>query len=207
MNPIEQLAGQVVGWLRAGYPGGIPPEDSVALLEVLRRKLTDGEIEIVAGKLAASSQEDEHIHPDSIRDMLRSHTLQTASEADVRRVSALLAAAGWPLAEVSEPDDPPTAPRVNPARRFVDWIRLGYPGGVPVQDYPPLLALLHRRLPDEEVDQICQALLMAGIVPAGRVDVGVEITKSVDDLPKPEEISRVLDRLQAVGWPVSEGDA
>jgi hypothetical protein len=34
---------------------------------------------------------------------------------------------------------------------IVDFLRVGYPEGVPQQDYIPLLALLRRQLSDEEV--------------------------------------------------------
>ncbi|HEY5484993.1 MAG TPA: DUF3349 domain-containing protein, partial [Propionibacteriaceae bacterium] len=31
---------RVVGWLRAGYPDGVPQQDYVALLGILHRQLT-----------------------------------------------------------------------------------------------------------------------------------------------------------------------
>ena len=36
---------------------------------------------------------------DNVRDMVRQHAFQSATDDDLRRVSALLAAAGWPLAD------------------------------------------------------------------------------------------------------------
>ncbi len=36
---------------------------------------------------------------------------------------------------------------------IVAWVRKGYPEGVPRQDYIPLLALLKRRMNDDELAQ------------------------------------------------------
>ena len=44
---------RVVSWLRAGYPGGVPTGDYVALLGVLRRRLSEAEIQAIAEELAA----------------------------------------------------------------------------------------------------------------------------------------------------------
>ena len=37
---------------------------------------------------------------------------------------------------------------------ILDWLREGYPAGVPPKDYIPLLALLRRRLTEDEVREI-----------------------------------------------------
>ena len=45
----RNVVSRVLDWLRAGYPDGVPQQDYVALLGILRRHLTDEEIvEIVA---------------------------------------------------------------------------------------------------------------------------------------------------------------
>lgn len=43
---------------------------------------------------------------------------------------------------------------------IVDWLRRGYPHGVPKQDYVPLLALLGRHLSAEEAADVVAALLV-----------------------------------------------
>ena len=85
----------------------------------------------------------------------------------------------------------------------LDWLREGYPAGVPPKDYIPLIALLRRRLTEQEVRE-----LAAGIVqesPDGDVtDIGVSITKLTDALPSDEEVARVEAHLtQHHGWPAS----
>ena len=91
-------------WLRAGYPTGVPRGDYVALLGLLRRKLTDEEIHKIAQDLADQSVlTADPISTRDIEDMINDAVLQNASETDVARVSARLAAGGWPLV------DPPNA--------------------------------------------------------------------------------------------------
>lgn len=91
---------RAVGWLRAGYPAGVPRQDYVALLGLLRRKLTEGEIRAIARDLADQVVgTDEPITTDDIERMIRTAALQPAGVDDVVRVSAHLAAGGWPLAD------------------------------------------------------------------------------------------------------------
>lgn len=92
---------------------------------------------------------------------------------------------------------------MSPAiQRVVDWLRAGYPEGVPERDYQPLMAILRRRMSDEEIEELGQALAHGGIIPADRVDVGVGITKTIDELPSIEETDRVIRHLRSQGWPV-----
>ncbi len=91
---------RILGWLRAGYPQGIPVRDYVALLGVLRRQLTDDDISAIATDLALQADaHDAAISADDIRAMVREHAFQSASPEDVTRVSAALARGGWPLSD------------------------------------------------------------------------------------------------------------
>jgi hypothetical protein len=65
--------------------------------------------------------------------------------------------------------------------RIVAYLRAAYPEGVPANDYVPLLALLRRRLSDDEV-----------------------LAVATDDLPSSEDTERVERRLVAAGWPVTD---
>jgi hypothetical protein len=90
--------------------------------------------------------------------------------------------------------------------RVLAFLRAGYPQGVPANDYLPLLALLRRRLSDDEVRAVATELMSAGPSPVEGADVGVEITKLTDELPSPEDTDRVERRLAAAGWPVADPD-
>ncbi|HEX5200534.1 DUF3349 domain-containing protein [Paractinoplanes rhizophilus] len=100
MSERSNFITRSVEWLRAGYPAGVPRQDYVALLGVLRRKLTEDEIRRVAKDLATQSLlSDDAISGDDIEQMISDSMLQEATPADVARVSAHLAAGGWPLAD------------------------------------------------------------------------------------------------------------
>ncbi len=90
--------------------------------------------------------------------------------------------------------------------RVVGFLRAGYPEGVPAHDYIPLLALLRRRLSDDEVMAVAAELTSDGsVTPIGGADVGVAITKLTDEMPSSEDTERVKQRLAAVGWPLTDG--
>lgn len=86
--------------------------------------------------------------------------------------------------------------------KIVAWITAGYPEGVPGPDRVPLLALLKRRLSDDEVTAVVRELLARGEF--DHVDIGVLITEITDELPQPEDIERVRARLAAQGWPLDD---
>ncbi|MCM4084109.1 DUF3349 domain-containing protein [Paractinoplanes hotanensis] len=91
---------RAVDWLRAGYPTGVPRQDYVALLGVLRRKLTEEEVRRIANDLAEQSLgSPDPINAQDIEAMINDAVLQQADAEDVVRVSARLAAGGWPLAD------------------------------------------------------------------------------------------------------------
>jgi hypothetical protein len=99
---------RAVEWLRAGYPTGVPRQDYVALLGVLRRKMTEEEVRKFAVDLAQQSAQagDDPIGTEDIEAMISSSMLQEATPEDVVRVSARLAAGGWPLVDPPAEDMP-----------------------------------------------------------------------------------------------------
>jgi hypothetical protein len=86
--------------------------------------------------------------------------------------------------------------------KIVAWITSGYPEGVPGPDRVPLFALLKPRLTDDEVKTVVRELLARGEF--DQVDIGVLITQLTDELPGPEDIERVRNRLAAKGWPLDD---
>ncbi|MDF8264900.1 DUF3349 domain-containing protein [Luteipulveratus flavus] len=216
--------GTVLGWLRAGYPDGVPPKDFHPLLAILTRTLQPPEVEQVLHQLdhdhGGAAITDEHILA-AIEDVKQA----PPSEDDVRVVAARLAAVGWPLANGSTrlsgaprtpaegtgvSDVPSAEDRPAVLRRVQEWLRAGYPEGVPSNDYVPLLALLRRRLSDDEVKQICRELIAAEggsngpRSPISAVDAQVLITKVTQEMPAESDINRVRSRLAAKGWPLED---
>ena len=86
--------------------------------------------------------------------------------------------------------------------KIVTWIKAGYPEGVPKPDQVPLFALLRRRLSDDEVKAVAQALIDRGEF--DHVDIGVLITEITDGLPAPDDVERVRSKLFAYGWPLDD---
>lgn len=86
--------------------------------------------------------------------------------------------------------------------KIVAWITSGYPEGVPGPDRVPLFALLKPRLTDDEIKTVVSALKELGEF--DDTDIGVLITQVTDELPQPEDVERVRQRLAAKGWPLDD---
>ena len=84
----------------------------------------------------------------------------------------------------------------------ISWLRAGYPEGIPPTDTFALLALLTRRLSNDEVKLVAQELIQRNQF--DKIDIGVLISKLTDELPSEEDIERVRARLAAKGWPLDD---
>ena len=94
--PLRPFLTSVVAWLRAGYPEGVPDVDYIPLFALLGSQLSENDVHAIAEELESESQPET---AEAIRKAIASVTDQTASDADVARVRARLAAGGWPLAK------------------------------------------------------------------------------------------------------------
>ena len=86
----------------------------------------------------------------------------------------------------------------------IGWLRAGYPDGIPVGDYVPLMVVLSRRLSTEEVREIATELSRSGAMPIDNVDIGTLITKVTDELPDESDVARVRAKLAVGGWPLAD---
>jgi endonuclease III len=100
-----------------------------------------------------------------------------------------------------------TAPSL--VKKVVNWLRAGYPGGVPGPDRVPLLALLRNTpLSEDQVKEVVREIAAAeSTAPAGhRIDHD-EIAEFIQDVAHhdagPENIQRVAAKLAAAGWPLA----
>ncbi|MEP7023008.1 MAG: DUF3349 domain-containing protein [Actinomycetota bacterium] len=100
---LPPFLSSVVGWLRAGYPEGVPNVDYVPLFALLASQLTDADVKAISEELQTSSDPDS---AQAIRDAIELITHEEPKESDVARVRSRLAGGGWPLAK---PEHAPTA--------------------------------------------------------------------------------------------------
>lgn len=95
-------------------------------------------------------------------------------------------------------------------RRVLDWLRAGYPGGVPGPDRVPLLALLRNTpLSENEIKEVIGEIVAAETsAPAGHVIDRDEIERFIEGVAHhdggPENVKRIADTLAAAGWKVEE---
>ncbi|MGV9826327.1 MULTISPECIES: DUF3349 domain-containing protein [unclassified Gordonia (in: high G+C Gram-positive bacteria)] len=92
-------------------------------------------------------------------------------------------------------------------KRIVDWLRAGYPNGVPENDFNPLIALLRRQLTEDEVTEVSGELIRESPPPPepiSKIDAGVKITRVTQELPHDADIDRVRAHLEALGWPFDD---
>lgn len=194
------LLGQILGWLRAGYPEGVPPKDYSPLLALLRRTLTEAEFDDVVAALELA--EPDRVRTSHIREAIASVTDVEPNEDEVRQVAARLAAAGWPLSDSARRlVDPPAEPDSGLLSQVLRWLRAGYPEGIPSADQVPLLALLTRRLSDDEVRTVAELLAaQAGNArEVASVDAQVLMTKALGELPSDDDVDRVRQHLGELG--------
>ena len=86
-----------MGWLRAGYPEGVPETDYIPLLAVLARRLSSDEVVAVAHELIASGELP--VDDIDIGATITKVTDDLPRDEDINRVREKLSAHGWPLAE------------------------------------------------------------------------------------------------------------
>jgi hypothetical protein len=95
---LPPLLRAVVGWLRAGYPEGVPDVDYIPLFALLGSQLTNSEVAEIADELA---NESDPASAEAIKHAIAAVTSHhQPNDADVARVRARLAAGGWPLAKL-----------------------------------------------------------------------------------------------------------
>ena len=83
----------LVGWLRAGYPEGVPENDYIPLLALLARRLTGDEVAAVAAELGREGAA-ENIDSVDIGTVITKITNDLPRQEDVARVRARLDSAG-----------------------------------------------------------------------------------------------------------------
>lgn len=95
------IIGRILGWLTAGYPEGIPAADRFPVIAVLKRRLSDDDVRQIVAQLTAEDSPalaDGVISQEEVEALISRVVRENPSHDEIRRVSARLAAGGWPLA-------------------------------------------------------------------------------------------------------------
>ncbi|KIM15898.1 hypothetical protein QV65_18900 [Rhodococcus erythropolis] len=100
---LPPLLASILGWLRAGYPNGVPEQDYVPLMALLRRQLSDDEIAVLADDLVADFPVP--VDPIDIGVLITKVTDDIPHESDVARVREHLIRGGWRIDAQPPVDD------------------------------------------------------------------------------------------------------
>jgi hypothetical protein len=93
---VTKFLAKIVAWITSGYPEGVPGPDRVPLFALLKPRLTDDEVKVVATELSERGEFDNV----DIGVLITAITDELPAPRDIQRVRNRLAAKGWPL------DDP-----------------------------------------------------------------------------------------------------
>lgn len=99
----------------------------------------------------------------------------------------------------------------HPLKAVLDWLRSGYPEGIPEKDHFALLAVLRRRLSDDEIVQVVTlSVEHAHETPDRHVDyarVREVVAGIIREEPSEEDMERVTSRLEEGGWSLTQTDS
>lgn len=98
MTETPSFLDNVLNWLRAGYPEGVPHTDQFALLALLTRSLSEDEVVQAAHNILRSSSGDRPVTDDEIRAAVHDVIEKEPNPDEINQVAARLASVGWPLA-------------------------------------------------------------------------------------------------------------
>ena len=87
----------VVNWLNAGYPEGVPPKDYFPLLALLKRSLTEDEV-VKAAQSILRSNDGDTVTEAEIHAAVQAVIDKEPNPEEIHQVASRLASVGWPLA-------------------------------------------------------------------------------------------------------------
>ncbi len=97
--------------------------------------------------------------------------------------------------------------RPNIASRALNWLRQGYPSGIPNHDTFALFYVLERELTEQDLNELVELIIEEGEAttlrakPITREQIGELITRVHSQPPEEEDITRIQERLNTEGFP------
>src|SRR6478752_2524986 len=88
---------------------------------------------------------------------------------------------------------------------ILNWLRAGYPDGVPGPDRVPLLALLRSTpLTEDQIKEVVRNITADGEI--GQDEIAAFIKDVSHHDAGPENVQRIAAKLDAAGWPLAGVD-
>jgi Protein of unknown function (DUF3349) len=87
----------IVRWLCAGYPEGVPPKDYFPLLALLKRSLTEEQV-VKAAQAVLKAADSDTVTEAEIRAAVEQLIEKEPNPEEIHQVASRLASVGWPLA-------------------------------------------------------------------------------------------------------------
>jgi Protein of unknown function (DUF3349) len=95
----------------------------------------------------------------------------------------------------------------SPVLKVLNWLKAGYPEGIPQRDFPSVLMVLHRNLTDAEIESIADNLALESISRDSQPVTAEQIRTMVHDQvfqsATPDDLLRVSAVLARGGWPLA----
>ncbi|MCX6469630.1 MAG: DUF3349 domain-containing protein [Corynebacteriales bacterium] len=88
----------ILGWLREGYPEGVPPKDYIPLLALLKRSLDEEQVTRAILTVFKEHGTDDPVTEDQIRGAIHKVIEIEPNPEEINQVASRLASVGWPLA-------------------------------------------------------------------------------------------------------------
>lgn len=92
----------VLGWLRQGYPEGVPPKDYFPLLALLKRSLDEEQVTRAILTVFKEHGTDEPVTEEQIRGAIHTVIETEPNPEEINQVASRLASVGWPLAQPAD---------------------------------------------------------------------------------------------------------
>lgn len=95
----------------------------------------------------------------------------------------------------------------SPVARILNWLKAGYPEGIPQHDFPSVLMVLRRNLNEVEITSIADELALEsvsnGSEPVTAENIRAMIREHAFQTATPEDLLRVSAVLARGGWPLA----
>jgi uncharacterized protein (DUF2267 family) len=92
----------VLGWLRQGYPEGVPPKDYFPLLALLKRSLDEEQVTRAILTVFKEHGTDAPVTEEQIRGAIHTVIETEPNPEEINQVASRLASVGWPLAQPAD---------------------------------------------------------------------------------------------------------